>query len=554
MKQIWILTLFVIASFTSYAQRYGNHDAMNLRPVTESDAGQIMNGKIYYDINCSCFKFRENNAWTMLGGSATVTDGDKGDIMVSSGFWNVDNSAITFSKFQNISTSTILGRVAAGTGVASALTGTQVNTMLPVFTSTLKGLVPAPSSTPDGTKWLSDLGTFTTPPGSGSGTTETASNFLTKIGDNIEMGGTSIKNTTLTSAHNFKIVKGSYTFGIGTPDFFYDGFSMGWGDQAARSGQYSNIRVAPEGVYIQAKAATGGDVMLSIRNDGLTLTDNRTVKTGLMTGGTGYVTNARSYADKAYVDAAVAGGGGGGITNTAAPNELMKSDGTNAIPSGLYSTIAGNIFAGATTTSGSSRLFEARGSATNVSFAYHTKGTGSAHNFWVGGTERFRVNANGAYFPTLPANDDALTQVLVRDGASGQVKYRNASSLAGGDIPTPIATIEWTPTLSGATTNIDVVTIPSPWRAVRIGNMIILGGSIQIDATAIGMSQVDIEPASAPNWALVGQASGTAVNNLDATSQGALFADPTTDLLRLRVNSTSTSARTFSCHAIYVIP
>lgn len=39
----------------------------------------------------------------------------------------------------------------------------------------------------------------------------------------------------------------------------------------------------------------------------------------------------------------------GGITNTAIANELMKSDGTNAVPSGLFSTSSGNMtFTGTT--------------------------------------------------------------------------------------------------------------------------------------------------------------------------------------------------------------
>lgn len=40
------------------------------------------------------------------------------------------------------------------------------------------------------------------------------------------------------------------------------------------------------------------------------------------------------------------GGGGGGITNSAANNELMKSNGTNAVSSGLYSSSSGNLALG----------------------------------------------------------------------------------------------------------------------------------------------------------------------------------------------------------------
>lgn len=45
-------------------------------------------------------------------------------------------------------------------------------------------------------------------------------------------------------------------------------------------------------------------------------------------------------------------GGGGGITNSAANNELMKSNGTNAVASGMFSTAAGNITYGSTSLAG----------------------------------------------------------------------------------------------------------------------------------------------------------------------------------------------------------
>jgi microcystin-dependent protein len=57
---------------------------------------------------------------------------------------NVDNDAITYAKMQNISaTARFLGRFTAGSGDAEEVTGTQATTLLDVFTSGLKGLVPA---------------------------------------------------------------------------------------------------------------------------------------------------------------------------------------------------------------------------------------------------------------------------------------------------------------------------------------------------------------------------------------------------------------------------
>jgi hypothetical protein len=79
------------------------------------------------------------------GGGGTLTDGDKGDITVSGSgaSWVIDADAVTLAKMANIATARLLGRVTAGTGDPEALTGTQATTLLDVFTSLLKGLVPA---------------------------------------------------------------------------------------------------------------------------------------------------------------------------------------------------------------------------------------------------------------------------------------------------------------------------------------------------------------------------------------------------------------------------
>jgi len=70
-------------------------------------------------------------------------------------------------------------------------------------------------------------------------------------------------------------------------------------------------------------------------------------------------------------------GGGGGITNGAASNELMKSDGTNAVASGLSSSTAGNIDLGLSGTSGSTRSVTANGSASDVGISLIAKGSGT---------------------------------------------------------------------------------------------------------------------------------------------------------------------------------
>lgn len=86
--------------------------------------------------------------------------------------------------------------------------------------------------------------------------------------------------------------------------------------------------------------------------------------------------------------------GGGGVTNSAAANELMKSDGTNAVASGLFSTTAGNVTLG-TGLSGTTRTITFTGSGSNVGATFVNKGTGG----WSSGfsSYSFTLTDNGTY-------------------------------------------------------------------------------------------------------------------------------------------------------------
>ncbi|MGH6736551.1 MAG: tail fiber protein [Methyloceanibacter sp.] len=69
--------------------------------------------------------------------SASLTDGDKGDITVSGGgaTWTVDNDAITFAKMQDIATDSLIGRDTAGTGDPENIT---LNTTLSMSAGQLR--------------------------------------------------------------------------------------------------------------------------------------------------------------------------------------------------------------------------------------------------------------------------------------------------------------------------------------------------------------------------------------------------------------------------------
>ena len=76
---------------------------------------------------------------TTLSASRTLTLPDTAGTVITTG----DTATVTNTRLSTVYTSTIRGRVTAGTGVIENLTGTQVTTLLDTFTSSLKGLAPA---------------------------------------------------------------------------------------------------------------------------------------------------------------------------------------------------------------------------------------------------------------------------------------------------------------------------------------------------------------------------------------------------------------------------
>ena len=113
---------------------------------------------------------RADGTWTEPPGTTGVSDGDKGDITVSGigTIWTIDAGVVTYSKIQDVSaTNRLLGRITGGAGSAEELTGTQVTTLLDLFTPSLQGLVPLSGG--GTTNFLRADGTWSAPPGGGGG-------------------------------------------------------------------------------------------------------------------------------------------------------------------------------------------------------------------------------------------------------------------------------------------------------------------------------------------------------------------------------------------------
>ena len=137
--------------------------------VYESEVSDQLRFKKIACVGLTCTNNSTNIILTVTSG---VSDGDKGDITVTSSgaTWTIDNDVVTYAKMQNVAgDDRFLGRISGASGDTEELTGTQATSLLDVFTTSLKGL--APSSGGGTTNFLRADGTWAAPPSGGGITT-----------------------------------------------------------------------------------------------------------------------------------------------------------------------------------------------------------------------------------------------------------------------------------------------------------------------------------------------------------------------------------------------
>ena len=241
----------------------------------------------------------------------------------------------------------------------------------------------------------------------------------------------------------------------------------------------------------------------------------------------------RSLVDKEYVDA------NSGITNTAAANELMKSNGTNAIPSGLFSTADGNLILGSSSLSGTGRAISVDNPTANASLQINAQGnlilnapsgtliqadttgslssvanilvirrtsTGTAANGFGVGIAFQLENGSGAVASSSPTIEAVFTDVTsgsedidlvfrtVASGAAAAEKVRitsdgriygtaihNNAGPVTGTTNQYIASGTYTPTITNGINVASSTAHACQW--LRVGNVVTVSGAVDIDPT-----------------------------------------------------------------------
>lgn len=116
---------------------------------------------------------------TYLTGNQTITlSGDISGTGTTAITTTIGANKVTNSMLAQVTTATIKGRITTGTGNVEDLSGTQVTTLIDLFTSTVKGVVPASGG--GTTNFLRADGTWAAPPSGGGYTVTSVSTTYTE--------------------------------------------------------------------------------------------------------------------------------------------------------------------------------------------------------------------------------------------------------------------------------------------------------------------------------------------------------------------------------------
>lgn len=283
---------------------------------------------------------------------------------------------------------------------------------------------------------------------------------------------------------------------------------------------------------------------------------------------------------------------GGGITNGAAANELMKSDGTNAVASGLSSTTAGNLTFGLAATTGVDRTLLAAGSGSDINLNLLAKGAGAVqlgNSSWTNSIYTFgnqalvsdvkdastntvlptirglrrtsgsaavgigsaiqleTISSAGSIIESVSTDltggsvDFDLVFKNIAAGASAAEKLRitsegrlygtalhNNSGSVTGTTNQYIASGTYTPTLTN-TTNVAAST-PYLCQWIRVGNVVTVSGKVDIDiTTTLNASDMGFSLPIASAFTNERDAGGTATTDAEQTGNIRIKADATND-------------------------
>lgn len=205
-------------------------DSLTNVTITSNTSGEILkwNGSAW--VNNTLAEAGIQPAGSYLTANQTITlSGDVTGSGTTAITATISNNTVTLAKMADIATARIIGRVTAGTGDPESLTGTQVTTLLDVFTTSLKGVVPASGG--GTTNFLRADGTWAAPPGGGGGgsgtvTSVAAGNGLdfatittsgsVTLGTPSTITGSSTNSVTTTShTHALTLASGDITGALG---------------------------------------------------------------------------------------------------------------------------------------------------------------------------------------------------------------------------------------------------------------------------------------------------------------------------------------------------